>query len=201
MFVVVSLLLLLLVCAFEKLQYRVLTAHGRITFDHWMANSTHAGKQSQDTFDMTGATIQNVFTICFFPRFPSSWFLHATLTKTGSLTRDPPPNRPHAVIQVGKIYDFNKLSVLPVTVANEVLSGSTTKNTYNNPGGDCYWEGGQPKVLWHSCGSNFLDPQMPTMISRQAIAICIISLVPIGAPGNLLQLFLLFTPAIRKQVL
>ena len=44
----------------------VLRTHGGIGFDHWLARPTHASKQSQNTFDMTGATVQNVFAIRFF---------------------------------------------------------------------------------------------------------------------------------------
>ena len=37
-----------------------------------------------------------------------------------------------------------ELSPFPVIAANEGLQGSPTKNVITNPGGDYYWEGGQP---------------------------------------------------------
>ena len=39
------------------------------------------------------------------------------------------------------------LPPLPVTVANEGLKFILISyKIYNNPGGDCYWAGGQPKI-------------------------------------------------------
>ena len=51
------------------------------------------------------------------------------------------------------------LSPLPVTVANEGLGWDPLLKMVHNPSGDCYWEGGQPKLYKLVKGIQEKDPQ------------------------------------------
>ena len=53
---------------------------------------------------------------------------------------------------------FLGLSPLPVTVANFRFIRDSLLKMFHNPGGDCYWEGGQPNIFLDITSFSFCWP-------------------------------------------